>query len=624
MSRISLYYYEIAVLGARLKPLTYFSNSQISPYQIVQIPVKNAQKRGVILREVPKPEFCTKEITEILPLNFTPFQVELAQFISHFYICEIGVAFGVFEPNSSINCAPCEKLNFTKTPNLTPEQTKALNFAKQNAVSLIFGDTGSGKSEVYISLIAEILNSGKQALFLMPEISLTPQMTKRLQGYFGEALGVWHSKITPAKKRQILADFFAGKIRLIAGARSALFLPFHNLGAIIVDEEHDDSYKSASAPRINARDLAIFAAHKCGVKTVLGSATPSLTSFAKQPNFRLKGTYHATHKRYIYDESETSLTPKIKKEISASLGANRQVVVFLPTRANFKYMVCKSCGEIIKCPFCSVGMSYHEKEKALKCHYCGYSAFYKQPCAKCGKSVSEAKKMGTSELLKELKANFPEAKIAKFDRDEITTQRKLETLLNDFNAHKIDILVGTQMLSKGHDYHGVDLAVIMGIDEHLNYPDFRAREKTLALGMQVAGRAGRKGEGRVVIQTLQRAFFEDFLQDYDAFLEEESEDRDPLYPPYTRLLRVLISHKNEAEAAKICASGLEILHSALKAKKLANLQIIGHGKAGIALIAGKFRYEILLRATTHTPLLKAGALLAHLPVEIDMDPINFS
>ncbi len=875
-------YYKVAVLGASLRPLTYSSNFKIPSYQIVSVPVKSSVKSAVILREVAKPSFKTKEILEISQLKFSSFQSTLANFIAYYYVCEKGVAFGIFEPASEMtqdfvnlatkqNCASGQTLadrqnfalgrdatvtqnfatapnstqkqnlkqapnsisqnlalnstansiraldggqnsasvqNFTsaqnsatmktainfatapssaykqnsataqnstqerdfakgensvsiqnstsaqnsisiqnsdaaaqspiptslsplqigKIPNLTPAQEQARKFAEANETSLIFGDTGSGKSEIYIALIAQALAAGKQALFLMPEISLTPQMTKRLQSYFGERLGVWHSKISPKKKREILEKFNAGEIRLIAGARSALFLPFSDLGLIVVDEEHDDSYKSAAAPRLNARDAAIFVGKKLGIRVVLGSATPALSTYAKQPHFRLRGTYFSSAKRFIFDESETGLSPKILTEIGRSLEAGKQAVVFLPTRANYKYMVCENCGQIVRCPFCSVGMSYHADAAALKCHYCGFSTFYKASCENCGGEVMQARKIGTGELAAQLAARFPSARIAKFDRDEITTQRKLEALLNNFNAHKIDILVGTQMLSKGHDYHGVDLAVIMGIDEHLSYPDFRAREKTLALAMQVAGRAGRSGQGRVVIQTRQSGFFREYIENYDDFLRDEVEFREGLYPPYMRLLRVLISHKKEKAASEIVNAALELLrrkqaggsafaprdgldarranlsalnlqnsaqqggkqisnfkfqssdlcrddanlnrqnvsnlkntaqisarymdadsvnlkpkrneiaqnfinlaaensaeNSAqyLKEKASESFEIIGYGKAGIAYIASKFRFEILLRASSHVPLINAARTLEHLPVEIDMDPVNF-
>ena len=511
---------------------------------------------------------------------------------------------------------------FPKIPNLNQDQQEALNFAKSHKTSLIFGDTGSGKSEIYFSLIREYLLAGKQVLLLMPEISLTPQMTKRLKSYFGEKFGVWHSKITPKKRGEILQKFQSREINLIAGARSALFLPFTKLGLIIVDEEHDDSYKSAQNPHYNARDLALFSASKFDIKVVLGSATPSVVSFKKQPHFRLRGTFFKSEKKFIYDESETGLGEVILAELAASFAGGKQAVVFLPTRANFRYLSCRECGSTIKCPFCSVGMSFYKKRNLLKCQYCGFTTSATCSCEKCGSEMIEAKKIGTDELTEALRSSFPAARIEKFDRDEITTQNKLEKTLKAFNAGEIDALVGTQMLSKGHDYHNVDLAVIMGVDELLNFPDFRARERTLALAMQVAGRAGRSGEGRVVVQSRQREFFKNFIADYDAFLAEEILAREPIYPPFARLLRVIVSEKSEQAAKQrleICVAELENLRMAES-----SLEIVGHGKCAIEILGGKYRFEILLRCASHAPLIKAARICAAHGFDVDMDPINFS
>lgn len=609
-----MYYYLVAVFGTNHKPLTYSSSYQILINQIVKVSLINAQKFAIVLKECDKPDFATKDILELSDKKFSLYQIELANFISHYYTCELGMVYDIFESyEKSENLSTA----FDKKPNLSKKQIEAYEFAKSHDSSLIFGDTGSGKSEIYISLIKDALDSGKQALFLMPEISLTPQMTKRLKAYFGDTLGVWHSKISPKAKKNLLEKFQNSQIKLIAGARSALFLPFTNLGLIVVDEEHDDSYKSNHKPRYNARDLALFIGGRMGIKVVLGSATPSLTTYKKQPVFRLKGTFYESKKRFIYDSGD-ELSPLIISKIKESLAQNHQSIVFLPTRANYRYMRCSACNAMVMCPYCSVALSYHADKNALKCHYCGFSAYYKTSCQRCGSQIMEAKKIGTTQIVENLQKIFPQARISKFDRDEITTQTKLEQTLNDFNSHKIDILVGTQMLSKGHDYHNVDLAVIMGIDEHLSYPDFRAREKTLALAMQVSGRAGRAGSGWVVIQTGQREFFEDFIEDYEAFLEDEDEFRQGLYPPYAKLLRVLISHKNDKTAQNIQNQALEIL------KQAKDISMVGHGKAGIEYIAGKFRYEILLRAKSHTPLIRAAKLLSHLEVEIDIDPINFS
>jgi len=617
-----MHYYILAFYGLNLAPLTYESDQKLEKFQGVKASLKGKILTAFIVKETGKPEFKTSKILEILPINLTSMQSELAIFISKYYTCELGVSLNLFEPNSiDFSEEFYEKQDFDIGPKLNERQQEALEFLNKRKISLIFGDTGSGKSEIYIAKIREILNAGSQALFLMPEISLTPQMQKRLEGFFGEAVAVWHSKITPKKKEQILKDIKSEKVRLVAGARSALFLPLERLKLIIIDEEHDDSYKNTgSKPHYNARDLALFLTSKFDLQVVLGSATPSLTSFYKQEHFRLKGTYFDSQKNYIFDESETGISEILKDEISKTLANKKQTIICLPTRANFKYLVCKNCGETLKCPFCSIGMSYYKKQNVLKCQYCEHKMAVPKTCHQCGSEMIEAKKIGTSELLERLQAEFANARIAKFDRDEITTQNKLVKALKEFNDGKIDILLGTQMLSKGHDYHNVELAVIMGFDELLNFPDYKARERTLALAMQVAGRAGRNGAGRVIIQSKQREFFEGFISDYDAFLKEEIGYREGLYPPFTRLLRIIISHKDE----NIVKNTMNEFVQRIEPLRSDELEIIGYGKCQIEYLGSKFRYEILLRSNSHIPLLKAASLCKSELGDIDIDPVNFS
>ena len=617
-----MHYYILAFYGLNLAPLTYESDQKLEKFQGVKASLRGKILTAFIVKETGKPEFKTSKILEILPINLTSMQSELAIFISKYYTCELGVSLNLFEPNDTIAADQIyENQNFNVAPKLSEKQQEALDFINKRKISLIFGDTGSGKSEIYIAKIREILNAGSQALFLMPEISLTPQMQKRLESFFGEAVAVWHSKIASKKKEQILKDIKNGKVRLVAGARSALFLPLERLKLIIIDEEHDDSYKNTgSKPHYNARDLALFLTSKFDLQVVLGSATPSLTSFYKQEHFRLKGTYFDSQKNYIFDESETGISEILKDEISKTLTNKKQAVICLPTRANFKYLVCKNCGETLKCPFCSIGMSYYKKQNVLKCQYCEHKMAVPKICHQCGSEMIEAKKIGTSELLERLQAEFANARIAKFDRDEITTQNKLVKALKEFNDGKIDILLGTQMLSKGHDYHNVELAVIMGFDELLNFPDYKARERTLALAMQVAGRAGRNGVGRVIIQSKQREFFESYISDYDAFLKEEIGYREGLYPPFTRLLRIIILHKDE----NIVKNTMNEFVQRIEPLRSDELEIIGYGKCQIEYLGSKFRYEILLRSNSHIPLLKAASLCKSELSDIDIDPVNFS
>lgn len=612
-------YYELALSGYHLDTLTYESEEEFEPLAevLVDLATKKAQ-RAIVLREVTKPNFKTKAILQETGKFLSPMQFELAKFISSYYTCKLGFVLRLFECAKPYETKP---LQIPNAPNLSQKQQEAFEFIQNHTSSLLFADTGSGKTEIYISLIKTYLEQGKQVLLLMPEISLTPQMQKRLELYFKGHFELWHSKISKKKKQEILTRLEQGELLLIAGARSALFLPFAKLECIIVDEEHDHSYKASNRPFYNARDLALFLAHKFSFKVLLGSATPSLTSFYKQKSFRLKGTFFESKKTFLYDESDLALSSTILRELKTSLRAKKQAIIFLPNRANFRQILCKDCGKSIECPFCSIALSLHKKKNLLKCHYCGYASAIVKSCQNCGGIMLEARKIGTAELCEQLNEALSEfsPQIAQFDRDAITSLRKLNTLLKDFNEHKIDILVGTSMLAKGHDYHSVDLSVILGLDEFLFRPNYRASEESLALAMQVAGRAGRKGEARVLLQTRQRAFFEKFIENYDEFLQMELENRKDLYPPFKRLLRLVIEDKDKIKAHKLCEN------LAKELTKVPNLELVGYGACAIELMNAHFRFYLLLRSTSHQALLKASKMASVFEnVSIDIDPIDFS
>lgn len=621
LQRVLMNYYEVAIVGYFLDALTYESEKELEIHSEVLVELgKKGEVKGIVLKKVDKPAFDTKPILQSTNRLLSKSQSELAAFISSYYTCKLGFVLGSFEPAKPYTTKQTQILN---APNLSDKQLEAFEFAKKNDTSLLFADTGSGKTEIYISLIKEYLEKGEQCLLLMPEIALTPQMQRRLSLYFKDKFIMWHSKISKAQKQKALQSLENGDILLVAGARSALFLPFCKLALIIVDEEHDNSYKASDNPRLNARDLALFLGAKMRIKVLLGSATPSVTSFYRQKHFRLKGTFFESKKEFIYDESELSLSSTVLREIRASLRAKKQAIVFLPTRANFRQILCQSCGTSIQCPFCSVAMSLHKDKNALKCHYCGFLSEIPTQCPNCAGFMLEARKIGTSELCErlqnELVGEFKDIKISKFDSDTTTTQKKLVGILQDFNEQKIDILVGTSMLAKGHDYHSVDLSVILGLDEYLWRANFRAREETLALAMQVAGRAGRKGVGRVLIQSRQKEFWQRYIKDYEAFLRDELEFRKGLYPPFARLLRLIIEDKNQQKASKLCQKlGAEF-------KRLKSVEVVGFGACGIELMQNKFRFYILLRAKTHAPLLRvANYALTFKEITADIDPIEFS
>lgn len=611
-------YYEVALLKSPLDPLTYQSELDLLEGRKVQVSIRNRKKLSdaVILKEVEKPSFKCVTIEETSNEFYDKKMFEIANFISQYYVCSFGEALGVFIPFRD-NIEKIEDIKFDSQITLSPNQTEAYDFLEQKKQALLFANTGSGKTEIYIKTIEKVLNEGSSALLLMPEISLTPQMQKRLEKVFGKSVAIWHSKVTKKKKEEILTGVLEGSIKLVAGARSALFLPFDKLGLIVVDEEHDESYKSDSKPRYHAKDLSIYIAKKYGVRLILGSATASISSFQKLPFFRLTQTFYDTSKHLEFDDSSQDLSPKVTYKIRQTLENGHQVIIFLPTRANFKYQICTSCGKSVECPYCSVSMSLHKNDRALKCHYCNYAQQIPDQCPSCNNGVIHNLRVGTAEIETQLNDIFPDKIIRRFDRDEIKTDTKLKAVLNDFNNNKIDILVGTQMLSKGHDYHNVKLAVVLGIDSILNMNSYKARERALSLLIQIAGRSGRKGQGEVVVQTQNQDIFEYYMKekDYKEFLEEELEFREGFYPPYVKMAKVLFAHTNGLKVKDELDKYVALL------KENNDIQVVGHGQCAIFKMANKFRYEIILRSTNVKALLQALHSIRSDMASIDMDTI---
>jgi primosomal protein N' (replication factor Y) len=595
----SLRYYECAIIGTSFV-FSYSSKLNIKPFDIVLVTLRSYPKKAIVLKEIAKPNFKCIDILEII-YSPTKKEIEFMQFISYYYFCSISETAKLFYFQQNQKNLPI-KIDTDIT--LSPPQLQAYNFCKKNQISILFGDTGSGKTEIYIKLIEETLNKNQTALLLLPEIAITSQIEKRLSNHFHSYLGIWHSKITKNKKNTILNGIKNSKIRVIVGARSALFLPMENLGLIIVDEFHDDSYKSQSIPLYNAKDLAIYKAKLYNIKVVLGSATPLVSDIYKHPYFRLKGNFYNTKNRFSFVNDFTQTFSKIDEVLSN----NGQIIIFIPTRANFKYMICKNCTEAIKCPFCDVAMSIHSKDRVLKCHYCNYSMKIPNNCPVCKNDEFLNRRIGSSEIVQILKENF-DANIQKFDKDIITSKSRLDKILKDFNDKKIDILVGTQMISKGHDYD-VDLVIVLDIDFLLNMADFRARERAISLVKQVAGRAGRRKDGEVIIQTINKEFF---LQSYDMFIKEELEFRKDLeYPPFSRIVKLEFSNKDK----NIAYEQMIKVYNCLKDK----LEILGFGEAPIFKISNKYRYNIIIKGKNfHKTLWECKDK----NTKIDTDSINF-
>ena len=619
-------YYEIVLLKSSAPSLTYASQDKLSIGTVVSVPLKSTLKEAVVILEVEKPEFETAEVASISDKYYTNEQMKIAKFISEYYFSSFSEAISLFisykitEPMLQLRKEKLVKEGKAKVslPNLSEIQQKAYNQLLKKDKVLLFGVTGSGKTEIFISLMAKMLEEGLTAIFLMPEISLTPQMEKRLKVYFGESVAMWHSKLTKKKKESILEGIHSGEVRIVAGARSALFVPLENLGLIVVDEEHDDSYKAMTRPRYHARDVAVLMGQKLGAKVILASATPSMTSYYKYDVVKLEKPYVEVKKKYTFITGDT-VSPPILNALYHNYKAKEQSLLFLPTRGNFKYLYCESCGKTHLCPYCSVGMALHRNRRHLKCHYCNFTEAIQDTCTYCGHTPLKSERMGTQEAIEVISNAVEGIQVEQFDKDSITTAKKLKEALGRFESGDSDLLLGTQMLSKGHDYSNITLSVIMGLDYILGLADYRARERAMSLLFQIAGRSGRAKEADVIVQTGDAAFFKNYLSDYELFIKDELAFLEMAhYPPFASLARILIAHKDESKAGKIT------LDTVTKLKAFEDIEIVGHGKAPVERIANKFRFNILLRAKNRVPLLKALYSVDCREIEIDMDPVEFS
>lgn len=622
----NLHYYKILLLRSSAPSLTYHSQNKLTKGSVVSLPLKTTLKEAVVIEEVAKPEFETAEIASVSDNSYSHEQMEIAKFISEYYFSSFGEAISLFIPYKSID--PMNQLQKEKSlkesedkislPNLSEMQQKAYEQLLRKEKALLFGVTGSGKTEIFISLMAKMLEEGKTSIFLMPEISLTPQMEKRLKVYFGESVAMWHSKLTKKKKESILEGIEAGEIRIVAGARSALFVPLSNLGLIVVDEEHDDSYKAMTRPRYHARDVAVLMGSKLGAKVVLASATPSMGSYYKYDVVKLDKPYVQTQKNYKFITGDT-INHTMLDALHTHYKAGNQSLLFLPTRGNFKYLYCESCGKTHLCPYCSVGMALHRKHRHLKCHYCNYTEAIQDTCNNCGHTPLKSERMGTVEAIEVISEAIEGIQVEQFDKDSITTAKKLKEALNRFETGESQLLLGTQMLSKGHDYANITLSIIMGLDYILGLADYRARERAMSLLFQIAGRSGRAHAAEVIVQTGDPEFFQTYLSDYELFIKDELAFLEMAdYPPFASLARILIAHKDETKAGKIT------LDTVTKLKSFKDIEIVGHGKAPVERISDKYRFNILLRSKSRVPLLKALHSVDCREIEIDFDPVEFS
>lgn len=515
---------------------------------------------------------------------------------------------------------------------------------------LLHGVTGSGKTEVYLAACTHAMALGRQAIILVPEIALTPQLLGRFVERFGETMAVYHSGLTEAQRMLQWQRIRTGEAQIVVGTRSAIFAPVKNLGLIIVDEEHDSSYKQDDSPRYNGRDVAVMRAKLEDVPIVLGSATPAIESYAnaRHGKYQLlklaeRAAGQAMPKIQIVDMRELKekrkplpiFSPQLLEAISQRLAANEQTLLLVNRRGFARFIVCEECGHISTCPNCDVSLAFHQGARELRCHYCDYHTDSPDNCPSCHSLDIKPVGTGTERLEETLKEQFPTARIGRLDSDTIATQHNRTQVLQDMHDRNIDILVGTQMIAKGHDFSHVTLVGVIAAETGLNVPDFRASERCFQLLMQASGRAGRAHlEGNVILQTLQPehgCLTHLITHDYIAFADGELQHREELrYPPFGRLINCTIAtnvEKNGLDYAEALATALS--QQIMTQKWPATL--LGPAPALMYKLRGKTRMQLLLKLETATlvPHLTRAILQhqdAHAPsgiqLTIDVDPMN--
>lgn len=546
------------------------------------------------------------------------------------------------------------KIPFRTNLTLTGEQTivlteieNALKSAKYKAF-LLHGVTGSGKTEVYIRAMKRALEDEKSSLMLVPEIALTPVFSRRLRSVFGDEVAILHSNLSAGERFDEWRRIRQGKARIVIGTRSAVFAPLQNLGLIIVDEEHDSSYRQHEMPFYNGRDVAIIRANFINAVVVLGSATPALESYhnsqiGKYEYLRLPNrignrplaSAEIVDMREVFRQAgkDAVFSNDLVEAIEETHAKGEQSIILLNRRGFSQFVLCRSCGETIRCNNCDITLTFHRRENRLICHYCNHRERVPHTCPKCKSQYLYFVGEGTEQIEDILKRKFSQLRIARIDRDTMAKRKEMEKTLEKFSEGEIDMLVGTQMLAKGHDFHNVTLVGVISVDAGLALPDFRSAERTFQLLTQVAGRAGRGNlQGRVLIQTYypeHYALRHAQTQNYEAFYAEEIAFRQKLsYPPFIALASILIKHPNynyafdQAQILKDCL---------IKADTEKNCRILGVAPAPLARLKNEFRLQLLIKARNRAKLRETLDFALHEAqekfcdlriVNVEIDPIN--
>ena len=502
-----------------------------------------------------------------------------------------------------------------KPKTLTPDQSRAIESIanSRQSVTLIHGVTGSGKTEIYLQLIANEIKKGKSAIFLVPEISLTPQMLSQLRARFKGEAAIMHSGLSAGEKFDEWWRLRSGEAKIAIGARSAIFAPLDNLGVIVIDEEHDSSYLSESAPRYSTVEIAKMRAEYNGCKLILGSATPSVESYIEASEGRynlvtlterinkkpMPEIIIADMKKEVKRGNNSAFSAALRDELSQTLKSGNQAIIFLNRRGYSQKVICRDCGYVAKCEHCDVTLTYHSEDNCLKCHYCGTKYRMLSACPECGGVHIRYSGTGTQRVVADLNELFPEARILRMDNDPVSGKDGHYKILSRFARHEADILVGTQMIAKGHDFPSVTLVGILDADMSLYFDDYRSGERTFQLLTQVAGRSGRAGaSGKVVLQTFAP---ENYIlryainYDYNGFFENEVKIRKTtFFPPYSLICRVMVTGEDEQKTVAVLKEVYFALEE-IRANDADEFIFFNRMHSPFKRLQNKFRYQVLMR-----------------------------
>ncbi|MCB0348984.1 MAG: primosomal protein N' [Bdellovibrionales bacterium] len=621
-------YWLVAVNAPIPQTLTYSSELELrlGSHVVVQLGKSNRNVSAVVIAQTEKPDYETKDILskqEHPDLSET--FLSWLQWVSEYYKHPIGQVMSLAFPGLSKDTKRLSKkksiipdIEKLPPPTLSEIQKAVVDNIPLDSFQphLLFGVTGSGKTEVYMQCFDDCIQQGKQGLFLLPEISLTPQLIYRFAKRFGNELAVIHSQLTDRERTNQWWRIASGEAKILIGARSALFCPIPNLGLIVIDEEHEGSYKQEEKLKYHARDAAIVLAQKTNIPIILGSATPSLETWYNATTGKYK--LHKLKERinnvslpeiYILDLKQNKtddlpfwMTPVLFEKISDRLEKGEQCALFLNRRGMAPSVVCNQCGAKKDCPNCAVTLTLHSKSH-LHCHYCDYHENYKEECSECTVGEMIPLGLGTEKVEEDIGRLFPTARLARADRDEIDKRENMEDLIDDMMNNKIDILIGTQMIAKGLDFPNLSLVAIVLADVGFNIQDFRANERSFQLITQVSGRAGRHQiKGEVILQTYNvehpvLKFVES--ASYELFAEQELEFRRELfYPPYSKLACLRLQGLNKAAVINLAEQIRQFLERLVASNPtFEEVRILGPSEAPLSKLRGKFRYQILLKAS---------------------------